>query len=495
MKKTTTRLLLSLAFLVPVYLFAQPANDNSCDAQTLMMGTPVTGTFTDATLEPDEASPPMTGDCYSDWCDGSLDATVWFTFTAPASGYVRISSCSDNNNSDTQFALYEVPGACNDFVSFVLLGANDDIPEPCTAGGSEYASELFGCGLTPGVVYYLQLDTYNGDGGDFEVTVTEEPECPVYVAFMQFMHASADASVETVDIRIDGELIVDDLSFEEATGMIEIPLTADVFTINPANSTDDSNPLFMLEDIGPGLIPNMNLVVAVTGIYDEANYDISAVGSGSFGITGIDFSMPGPGNLYLNLIHTVTDTLLYYYDNVDFAGGPVIFNEVLGGETSGLTDAPFDLRGTDISTLHARFLLPFDDYNDGAIALVITGFIDTALNNNGPPLKACIVEPDGTVTCYDNIYLETEENADKDFNVYPNPAHDVLTVVFNTTEDALIELISITGQTLYKGHSGDLEQEGNDIRIPVASLADGTYQLRITRNGQVSYQHPVVIAH
>lgn len=132
------------------------ANDDVCDALPLSMGaTPFD--LTTATAQAGEVSPgPGTGDFSCDsqdgWCsfEVDVDASIWYTFVAPASGCVDILL----DGGDSQMAIWSV-GDCSDFSTFTEVAANDD-------GGDDLAAGLEDLLLTPGETYYLQVDDYAG---------------------------------------------------------------------------------------------------------------------------------------------------------------------------------------------------------------------------------------------------------------------------------------------------------------------------------------------
>jgi hypothetical protein len=153
-----------------------PENDNLCTASVLEVNAPPTmadNSF--ATLEENESMPinlpgnDPESDCLGAWCDGTLDNTLWFNFTAPESGCVLINTCFDEGIIDTQIALCTVED-CTDPSSVTYLAANDDMEGPCT--GNSYSSELLYCGLTPGSTYYIQTDGYDGELGVFYIQIT-----------------------------------------------------------------------------------------------------------------------------------------------------------------------------------------------------------------------------------------------------------------------------------------------------------------------------------
>jgi len=203
MQKSYLTLLLALGFLFSTgSLLAQtpPANDDVCNAINLMVdGT--TGNYSNvgATDQPGEdgtISPP-TGDGLGNgaWFENSITNSVWFTFTAPASGGVLVDLCNGGvgTDFDTQVAVYEV-GNCANFNSFSVLAANDDIANGCPGPGNVFASVVEVFCLTPGNTYYVMVDGWFIDGnpgtdtvGNFSLTLTDIPNPPLQVSTAGFL--------------------------------------------------------------------------------------------------------------------------------------------------------------------------------------------------------------------------------------------------------------------------------------------------------------------
>lgn len=146
--------------------------DNVCDAINLNLGINGPYNTVGATVQTGEPAPPATGcETLNSWCLSSLSSSLWFKFAAPASGRVRIQT----PGFDTQIALWASPD-CNSILTggATLVAANDDNPSYLTSGGVEFSSLLDSviC-LTPGQIYYLQLDPYSGAGGVTTVVLTD----------------------------------------------------------------------------------------------------------------------------------------------------------------------------------------------------------------------------------------------------------------------------------------------------------------------------------
>jgi len=130
--------------------------DDVCAALTLHYG--LNGPFTNAgaTTQPGEPVPPATGcTTQTGWCTSNISNSVWFKFTAPASGRISLGNDPHFNLWNNQFALYSVAD-CNDFNTFTLVAANDD----STQSMSPYSAWIAPICLVPGQVYYLQVDGF-----------------------------------------------------------------------------------------------------------------------------------------------------------------------------------------------------------------------------------------------------------------------------------------------------------------------------------------------
>jgi hypothetical protein len=152
-----------------------PSNDNVCNPIGLNAG--MNGPFSNvnATAQSGEPVPgPGTGgntcQAQDGWCslDLNVDNSIWFTFVAPSSGSVTIST--DGSDEDTQVAVYSA-SSCGALLSGqgVLVGANDDNPNYQI---TLFSSLLNLCGLTPGNTYYVQVDGYLGAAGNILVELT-----------------------------------------------------------------------------------------------------------------------------------------------------------------------------------------------------------------------------------------------------------------------------------------------------------------------------------
>lgn len=386
--------LLLLTF-ISTNIYAQPGNDNVCSAIAVTLDDPALAIEnTGATIESGEVTPPPgTGGnlCITAWCgqEQEVQNSVWFSFIAPTNGAVIINTCMDTTNIDTQIALWQV-NDCADYGNFTFVVANDDIEGNCQSG-NQYASNITVDGLTGGATYYVQVDGYDGAEGivGFEV-LTGVPTSSI-----NFIHNSADASIGTVDIRVNGILIADDIQYQTCTGYVLV--TADessYITINPSTSEDDTTPLTSLTTT---FNSTQNYVATITGIAAETGYTPTQPLSIAI-FEGAQLNSTLPGTVDVVFFHGATDA-----PTVDLINGEtsaIITNDLAYGTYNAEgyvvgSGESFSLMITDEegNDLGYNYCIPLSQAGGFSLAftMVISGFNTPSNNSDGQPLGVYLV--------------------------------------------------------------------------------------------------------
>jgi hypothetical protein len=128
-------------------------NDLPCDALELPLGVTVLGDINCS----GSAGEPAVPAC---WVAPNTLNTVWFYFTAPASGKVTLRT-TPGSLLNTQLGVFS--GTCG--AGLTALDCNDDAT--ACSGTSTQMSQLALTGLTPGSVYYVMADGYGTSTGTF----------------------------------------------------------------------------------------------------------------------------------------------------------------------------------------------------------------------------------------------------------------------------------------------------------------------------------------
>jgi hypothetical protein len=187
MKMATPFLLALLLLAIPCRIQAQaPANDDFASARILTGATvSTTGDNTDATLETGEVDP-----------EGIGGASVWFSWTAPATGWhtVHTSSTTPGNGLDTVIALFTGGTSAS---NAVMLGHNDESVRfpgdfPSAVYPDEFGPSRLVFQAIAGTTYRIAVHGFFGSTGAFEMHIAPEPTPEFIVSSATFVPATVD---------------------------------------------------------------------------------------------------------------------------------------------------------------------------------------------------------------------------------------------------------------------------------------------------------------
>ncbi len=186
-----------------------PVNDDICDAIPLTIGVvPAGDAYNNAGATAQTGEPESTNqDGAGQVCmNGGINGSVWFTFDAPDSGEVEISTdIAGAEVTDTEIIVYEAPTDCTDPTTMgTEIGCDND-------GGViiNFNSVLNLTGLTSGDTYYIQVDVWSDFTtlGDFGISVIDtNPPCsvPENIVNDALTEATADFSWDDVSEASNG---------------------------------------------------------------------------------------------------------------------------------------------------------------------------------------------------------------------------------------------------------------------------------------------------
>lgn len=474
-------------------------NDSPCDAIELEAnGETIQGGNSGASVDENEVVPANSDDCSgpNTWCDGDgefaiLHNTLWYTFTAPESGVVEVSTCFPGTNFDTQIAVWEVV-ECEDYSTFNLVGANDDFDTSLECGSENlYASILTTCGLNPGQTYYVQVDGWNGSTGNLEMAVTEL-DALTCSARVQVVNNAADNATSIVDFRVNGEILADDhndLNFRHASVAADIPVGGNLsLSVNPSTSVDDSEALLLLEDVA--LEPGESYQIIIHGISSALGYDPGpdTAPIDLMIIEGFEEDNPNQNNTSVSIIHGSTDAPAVDVDEISefetALAENISYNEIQGYvnlPTDNYILAVTQAGEDDIIEVYSA---PLEDLGLGgsAISVFASGFLNPEVNNNGPAFGLWASTPDGGELIPLQIVTSTdEEEFLSGLTLYPNPANNQIHIKYNLKASSHVQLniFDISGRMVAGETLGNRAQGLNSEILDVSDLSSGMYFVNI----------------
>jgi hypothetical protein len=121
--------------------------------------------------------------------------------------------------------------------------------------------------------------------------------------------------------------------------------------------------------------------------------------------------------------------------------------------------------------------------NNAAISVLASGFLDPAVNSDGPGFGLWAALASGGPLVELPIFSSVDENSAAFAGValYPNPAQDQVTIdLSSVTGDRTSVVISDASGRVVRENANTLSQNGGGrLTIPTEGLANGTYQVTV----------------
>ncbi len=217
-------------------------------------------------------------------------------------------------------------------------------------------------------------------------------------ARVQVIHNSADAAAEMVDVWLNDALLIDNFKFRTATPFIDAPAGEKFdITIQPSNSVDTTNGLarftYVLED-GKTYILVANGIVIPTGYNPPTPFNIYVYDMGRE-------SAKLSSNTDVLVFHGSTDAPVVDVVEVAVPAGTVV-NDLPYAGFAGYLELPtadysLQIRDQSGTTVVAQYAAPLATLGlaGQALAVVASGFLNPAVNNDGPAFGLWVALPSG----------------------------------------------------------------------------------------------------
>jgi len=358
---------------------------------------------------------------------------------------------------------------------------------------ASFEADLSGLGGGAAVVFASGFlsPIQNQDGEAFGIfaalpngTVVEFPS--VQLSRLQVIHNSADVAAGSVDIYLNGSLLLDDFAFRTATPFIDAPADVELnIGVAPGNSTsvDDT-----LANFNASLVNGETYVVIANGVLDPNSYASNPDGrSTAFTL----FVQPmgqesGTGsNVDFFVLHGATDA-----PTVDVIARDVatLVDDAAYGDITDYISVPaaaytLDLTLADGTTLVNSYVADLSGLGGGSAVVFASGFLDPSANQNGEAFGIFFALTDGTVGQFpegvvsvEDISGVTPDNYLLSQN-YPNPFNPSTTINFAipNSEFVTLKVFNILGSEVATLVNENLAAGAYNLNFNAAGLASGIY--------------------
>jgi hypothetical protein len=363
---------------------------------------------------------------------------------------------------------------------------------------ASFQADLSGLGGGAAVVFASGFlnPVQNQDGEAFGIfaalpngNIVEFPS--VQLSRLQVIHNSADVAAGSVDIYLNGSLLLNDFAFRTATPFIDAPAGVDLnIGIAPPNSTsvDDT-----LANFTANLVNGETYVLIANGVLDPSSYASNPDGRNiAFTLFANTDAREGAnsGNVDFFVIHGATDA-----PTVDVIARDVatLVNDAAYGDITSYISVPpanytLDITLSDGTTLVQSYVADLRTLGGGSAVVFASGFLDPSNNQNGEAFGLFFALADGTVGQFpggvasvENISGVTPSNYSLDQN-YPNPFNPSTTINFTipNNEFVILKVYNILGSEVATLVNENLSAGAYRFSFEAQNLASGVYLYELT---------------
>ena len=311
-------------------------------------------------------------------------------------------------------------------------------------------------------------------------------------AKVQVIHNCADLAAATVDVYLNNTLLLDNFPFRKATPFIDasagIPLTIQV---KVPTSTVTTSALYTLNTT---LTAGSKYILVADGIVSATGYTPNATAK------PFQISVYATARETAN-VATKTDVLVHHGStdaptvDVNETTVPVVglVNDISYPAFAGyleLSTANYTLNVTlaSGSPVVATYSAPLQTLGlvGKAITVLASGFLNPAVNSNGPAFGLWVaLNTGGFLVQLPVIPLALTSFSSKNIGIYPNPVSNIINLdIPFTYEKANYNIVDLGGRYI---KSADFKNQ-----IDVSSLSNGMYILNLGIDG-VNYAQKIIV--
>ena len=312
---------------------------------------------------------------------------------------------------------------------------------------------------------------------------------------LQVIHNSPDPAASTVDVYVNGGLLLDDFAFRTATPFIDVPSNVTInIGIAPGNSASVNDTLVNI----PVVLANGQTYLAVaSGVLAPASFAVNPDGRPTgFQLLLQDFmreTAEGGVNVDFRVIHGATDAPTV---DVIAVGAGTLVNDAAYTDITGYLSVPpaaYTLQVTDAANtvVVAAYNANLSSLGGGSAVVFASGFLTPSANQNGLPFGLFAALADGTVIPFSVVTGIDDLQNDLIKSAYPNPATDQITIELNTDVIAQgISILDITGKVV---STPSLLNNLSSFTVATDKLNAGLYFLNIVSNKGTSVKRFSVV--
>lgn len=382
------------------------------------------------------------------------------------------------------------------FDGYVALPTDDYVLEVQDASGTtvvaSYDAPLNALGLQDSAITVLASGflnpALNGNGPAFGLYAALAAggnliALPASQARLQVIHNCADDIADSVDVYLNGNLLLNNFAFRTATPFIDAPAGVSIdIDVAPKTSTSVANSIY---NLNTALTSGETYVVVAAGITGLSTTSYSATPAFELDVFAMGREKASiAGNTDILVYHGATDapTVDIYENGVlnTTASDDLMYSSFDGYLELPTNDYILEVKDASGTTVVASYAAPLSTLSlqDSAITVLASGFLDPSINGNGAAFGLYVaLAQGGNLVELPVSFLSMSEAQTLDVSIFPNPSKGVLFITGNEAYDVLITDLS-----------GKIVFEKSNVKgaIDINELADGFYNVTIMNEAKIA---------
>lgn len=284
-----------------------------------------------------------------------------------------------------------------EYAGYLALGTDDYVIDVAAQNGDVVASyeaplstlSLGGEAIVVAASGFLD-PTLNSNGAAFGLfailpTGGAFVPLPIATARLQVLHNSADAAAATVDIYLNGNLLIDDFAFRTASAFIDAPANVEIsIAVAPGNSVNVGQAIATVPvtlDARDTYVAIANGIVSPTGYSPATPFSLNVFDMGRE-------EAATAGNTDVLVFHGSTDAPMVDIVESEVVNATIV-DDASYGDFAGYLELPTEDYVLNVEDQSGNVVASYDaplsalSLDDSAITVIASGFLDPSVNSNG----------------------------------------------------------------------------------------------------------------
>lgn len=305
-------------------------------------------------------------------------------------------------------------------------------------------------------------------------------------ARLQVIHNSADVLADTVDIYLNGSILLDNFTFREATPFIDAPAGVELnIGIAPGNSSSAND---MLKNFTVVLENGETYVAIANGVLDPNSYAANPDGRSTAFTLLVNETARETGtgsDVDFFVLHGSTDAPTV---DINAAGVATLVDDAAYSDITYYISVPpasytLDLALADGITVVQSYTADFSGLENNSAVVFASGFLNPSINQNGEEFGLFYALSDGTVGELPMIVTDVkviDSGIPNTFSLlqnYPNPFNPRTSINFAipTNEFVTLKVYNILGSVVATLVNENLSAGAYRFIFDSQNLASGVY--------------------